>query len=337
MPNTINIFGRSSKFTLILAMFSVFGHAGDGFDVIALGVWGGIKDGNLSAYMIQPHGDNNSVTCDAGTLINGIDVAVEKGSFNNIQLAKNTTYALQGTILRDHIKGYLVSHAHMDHIAGLIIASPDDTKKPIYAFAPILDTIQNSYFNWSAWPNFGNSGKAPLLGQYQYTTIIPNVLTPIIDTTMSVMAFPLSHDGTLSSAFIIENGDDFVVCLGDTGPDQVEHADNLEQLWVAVANKIKTADLKGIIIESSYTNARDDSKLYGHLTPKHLMNELKVLAAKIPDKKVFNGLPVIINHIKYSLKRKGDVPTQMHAELQALNTLGVRLIIPKQGQRWHLQ
>lgn len=328
---------RYSAYVLAFYLFIACAQAGDGFDVIALGVWGGIKDGNLSTYMIQPHGDSNSVTCDAGTLINGIAVAVSKGSFNNIQLAEDTSYGLQGSILRDNIKGYLISHAHMDHIAGLIIASPDDTQKPIYGFSPVLKAIQDNYFNWGAWPNFGNKGQTPLLGKFQYTKLRPRVRTSIKNTTMSVTAFPLSHDGTLSSAFMIENGDDFVLCLGDTGPDNVEQVDNLERLWTAVANKMKTAELKGIIIESSYASAREDSKLFGHLTPKHLINELAVLGAKVQDKNALKGIPVIINHIKYSLKHKDDLPTKILAELQALNIFKLKIIIPIQGQRIHLQ
>lgn len=34
--------------------------AGEGFDVVALGARGGIQDGNLSAFMIAPHGDKRA-------------------------------------------------------------------------------------------------------------------------------------------------------------------------------------------------------------------------------------------------------------------------------------
>lgn len=336
MFKIIKVVERYSVYGLALYLISACAHASEGFDVIALGVWGGIKDGDLSAYMIQPHGDSNSVACDAGTLVNGIGAAIEKGSFDNQKVPEDSSHSLEGYILTEQIKGYLISHAHMDHIAGLVIASPDDTAKPIYGFAPVLKTIQDSYFNWSAWPNFGNQGKDPLLGKYQYTAITPSERTAIKNTTMSVTAFPLSHDGKLSSAFLIESGEDFLMCFGDTGPDQVEQTGDLERVWLAVANKMKTAALKGIIIESSFANSRDDKHLYGHLTPKYLMQELSVLAEKAGSKKALNGLPVIVNHIKYTLKQKSDIREKISAELASINTLGVRFIIPKQGERWHL-
>ncbi len=52
--------------------------AADGFDLVVLGALGGIQDGNLSASLIHPHGDNRGVTCDAGTLVNGLRVAEER-------------------------------------------------------------------------------------------------------------------------------------------------------------------------------------------------------------------------------------------------------------------
>ncbi len=97
--------------------------AADGFDVIALGALGGIEDGNLSAWLVHPHDDNRSVTFDAGTLVNGLRVAEEKGDLDSIKLAPDSRLSRVGYVLTDLIKGYLISHAHLDHVAGLVIAS----------------------------------------------------------------------------------------------------------------------------------------------------------------------------------------------------------------------
>ena len=69
-------------------------------------------------------------------------------------------------MLTTRIKGYLISHAHLDHVAGLIIASPDDSKKPIYALPSVAADLADTYFNWKAWPNFTDRGKAPQLKKY---------------------------------------------------------------------------------------------------------------------------------------------------------------------------
>ena len=49
--------------------------AAAGFDIVVLGALGGIQDGNLSAMLVHPHGDDRAVTCDAGALVNGLRVA----------------------------------------------------------------------------------------------------------------------------------------------------------------------------------------------------------------------------------------------------------------------
>src|ERR1700730_10696223 len=92
------------------------------FSVVPLGVKGGIDESNLSAYMLAPAGTHDYVCLDAGTLYYVLHKAVEAHVFGSSE----------SVVLRHYIKGYLISHAHLDHIAGLIINSPDDAPKNIY-------------------------------------------------------------------------------------------------------------------------------------------------------------------------------------------------------------
>jgi 3',5'-cyclic-nucleotide phosphodiesterase len=290
--------------------------AADGFDIVSLGALGGIQDGNLSANLIRPHDDDRAVACDAGTLVNGLRVAGETGGLHRI-------------------KGYLISHAHLDHVAGLVIASPDDGKKPIYGLPSVNAALVETYFNWQAWPNFTDRGKAPQLKKYALEDLKPGVAAPLRETKMSVTAFPLSHGGVESTAFLIESDGDAVLCFGDTGPDAVEKTTKLHDVWAAVADRVKQRRLKAILIESSYTSDRPDAQLFGHLTPKWLLASLRELdqlagAGSVKD------LPVVVTHIKYSLT--GEQPqARMLEELTAGNDLGVRFIIPRQGDRWHFR
>jgi cAMP phosphodiesterase len=91
------------------------------FKVIPLGVKGGIDESNLSAYMIAPQGSDAYVCLDAGTLHYGIEKAIQA------KLLRGTS----AEVLKKNIKGYLISHAHLDHLAGMIINSPDDSTKAI--------------------------------------------------------------------------------------------------------------------------------------------------------------------------------------------------------------
>jgi 3',5'-cyclic-nucleotide phosphodiesterase len=321
----------------ICALLPAMGSAksGEGFDVVALGALGGIEDGNLSAYLIHPHDDDRAVTCDAGTLVNGLRVAEEKGAFDAIKVPPEAGQSRVGYVLTTRIKGYLISHAHLDHVAGLVIASPDDGKKPIYALPSVGEALVQNYFNWQAWPNFTDRGKAPQLKKFTIIDLKPATSTPLADTRMAVTAFPLSHGGVESTAFLIESDGDAVLCFGDTGPDAVEKTTKMRDIWWAVADKVKQRRLKAILIESSYTSDRPDNLLFGHLTPKWLLASLRELGEQAGGG-ALKGLPVIVSHIKYSLSK--DQPQKMMLEeLEAGNDLGMRFVIPQQGSRWQFK
>ena len=307
--------------------------AGPGFDVVVLGARGGIEDGNLSAFMIAPAGDGRAVTCDAGSLVNGLRVADEKGVFDSVTVPADSPFTRVGYVLTEQIKGYLISHAHLDHVAGLVIASPDDAKKPIYGLPSVLEDIQGTYFNWEAWPNFGSGGKEPQLKKYELTALAPGEPRELAGTAMQVTAYPLSHGGVESTAFLIESGEDALLCFGDTGPDEIEKSTNISDIWEAVAERVKQKQLKAIIIETSYTNTQPDKSLFGHLTPAWLQKSLGGLET-LAGAGSLKDLPVVISHVKYSLK-KGELPTQtILGELEDGNTLGVKYLIPEQGMSW---
>ena len=315
-----------------LAMIST-AQAGPGFDVVTLGARGGIEDGNLSAFMIAPAGDGRAVTCDAGSLVNGLRVADEKGAFDSVVVPADSPFTRVGYVLTEQIKGYLISHAHMDHIAGLVIASPDDAKKPIYGLASVMDKVQGTYFNWQAWPNFGSGGREPQLKKYELTALAPGERHELAGTAMHVTAYPLSHGGVESTAFLIESGEDALLCFGDTGPDEVEKSTAIADVWTAVAGLVKEKRLKAVIIEVSYDNAQSDQQLFGHLTPAWLRKSLAGLEAAAGAGSL-SGLPVVISHIKYSLKKGQSPQDRILAELEAGNTLGIRYIVPEQGDAW---
>jgi 3',5'-cyclic-nucleotide phosphodiesterase len=329
------------RFTLLAAAFAIGlsatgpARAADGFDVIALGALGGMEDGNLSAWLVHPHDDSRAVTFDAGTLVNGLRVAEEKGVLDGIKLPAESKLNRVGYVLTDRIKGYLISHAHLDHVAGLVIASPDDSKKPIYVLPSVAQALSDSYFNWQAWPNFTDRGKAPQLKKYPLNELAPGVAVPLQDTKMTVTAFPLSHGGIESTAFLVESDGDAILYFGDTGPDPVEKTTKMHDVWAAVADRVREHKLKAILIESSYTSDRPDAQLFGHLTPKWIMaslHELDTLAGG----STLKDLPVVITHIKYALTRE-QPQAKMRDELNAANDLGLRILIPVQGSRWHFR
>lgn len=123
------------------------------------------------------------------------------------------------------------------------------------------------------------------------------------------------------------------MCFGDTGPDAVEKTARMRDVWQAVASKVQQRRLRAIIVETSYADPRPDHLLFGHLTPSWLLKSLRELDA-LAGGQALAGLPVVISHIKFSIKN-GELPEQqILQQLQKDNDLGVRFIVPQQGDRW---
>lgn len=304
-----------------------------GFEAVTLGSKGGIQDGNLTAFMIKSDIDSNYVMLDAGSVVYGLIIADGKDAFSELKLPDNSPYTKIGYLLKEKIKGYLISHAHLDHVAGMIISSPDDSKKPIYGLPNTNQGLIDNYFNWSAWPNFGNEGKGFKINQYTYKNLSPAKWEELTDTTMNVMAMPLAHSGGESTAFLLKDSEgDVFAYFGDTGPDEVENSDSLSKVWEMLAPFVKDKKLKGIIIEVSFSNETEDKNLFGHLTPNWLIKELSVLEKKV-GKGSLEGLKVVISHIKYSLNKSSDPQLVIKQQLDELNTLGVTFEFPNQGDK----
>lgn len=325
----------ASLVSILMLLMPTAALSGQGFDVIVLGALGGIQDGNLSSFLIQPHGDHNGVACDAGSLVNGLRVAQDKGGFRDVTVPEGSTDSVIGHVLKNEIKGYLISHAHLDHVQGLVIASPDDSNKTIYGLPSVSAEIEQNYFNWKAWPNMLDRGQQPQLKKYHLEDLKPGETKDLAGTRMTVTPFSLNHGGAESTAFLIESGDDAILCFGDTGPDEVQKASNMQDIWKAVADKVKQRKLKAIILEVSYTSDRPDHLLFGHLTPKWVHKTLHVLDQEAGGN-ALKGLPVVVSHIKYSLTDE-QPQRAIRQELEAGNDLGVQFVIPEQGALYHFR
>jgi len=287
------------------------------FRLVPLGVLGGIDESNLSAYMLAPGGSNNYICLDAGTLHYGIKKAIENKAF----------HVSQEKVLRQYIKGYFISHAHLDHLAGLIINSPEDSTKNIYGLQSTLQTLKTHYFTWASWANFADEGESPALKKFHYKPLEPGNEVAIENTTLKVQAFPLSHSNLTSTAFLVHSNDVYILYLGDTGPDAVEKSTNLQKLWEAVAPLIKNKQLKAIMIEVSFPGEQPDKTLFGHLTPRWLMAEMDKLAA-LTGNDAIKGLNIVVTHLKPPI----NSITKIKAELKVENKLQLNLIYPQQGK-----
>ncbi len=287
------------------------------FRVVPLGVMGGLDESNLSAYLIAPVGSDQFICADAGTLHYGIAKAVKN------KVLKGPV----DSVLKNQVRGYLISHPHLDHLAGLVINSPEDAPKPIYGLPFVIDALRDKYFTWQSWANFANEGDEPALKKYNYVRLNEQEIA-LANTGMTMRPYLLSHSSPQSStAFLIQYNTNSILYVGDTGADPLEHADQLKKLWQSVAPAIKTGSLKAIFIEVSFPNEQPDKQLFGHLTPNWFMTEMRVLCA-ITGLTALQKVPVVVTHLKPAGNNVNTIKTQ----LKAANTLGLQLVFPVQAK-----
>lgn len=72
-----------------------------------------------------------------------------------------------------------------------------------------------------------------------------------------------------------------VLIFGDVEPDAISLSPRNKLVWRDAAPKIVSGHLGGILIECSYDDSQSDDTLFGHLAPRFLIDELKVLASEV--------------------------------------------------------
>lgn len=298
------------------------------FQLRALGVQGGLDDGNLSSYLVKPINSENYVSLDSGTLVNGL---------------LKTFGQSAGAILTNHIPAFLISHAHFDHYMGFVMAQPElRQQQTVMAREETMQALLMHVFNWSVWGNFGDKGEAPQLKFQHYQSLPLLVWQDIPGTDMQVKAYPLNHGhGFPSTAFLIRYDQSYLLYFGDTGADKIEHSRDIEFIWSEIAPLIQQKQLLAILLECSYKELQPDNLLFGHLKPSLFMSTFHQLA-RITDpnhpETVLKGLTVFITHVKPEPTTLGtnDNAQAILAELEQLNDINLHLVLPEQGEHYEI-
>ncbi|HEV8441395.1 MAG TPA: 3',5'-cyclic-nucleotide phosphodiesterase [Methylomirabilota bacterium] len=172
------------------------------------------------------------------------------------------------------IEHALISHAHLDHTAGLAfltdtlaMLSPE-RHITVAAIAPVVEALRVHAFNDALWPNFTAipSGARPVLG---FRTLVEEAEARVGELWVT----PVLVDHTVpTTGFVIHDGETGFVYSGDTGPT--------EQLW-RVAREMR--GLKAIIVETAFPDRLEAlARVSGHLTPDRLRREIDKMPPEVP-------------------------------------------------------
>jgi len=306
------------------------------FKLIVLGSGGGIDESNLSAYLLARANTDRYILLDGGTLMHGLELASQKGYFNHLQKESNKE-ELAAMVLHHHIDSYIISHPHLDHIMGIMMAAPFDNHKSIICSKSTADELMNHVFESGIWANFTTEGKSPV-GKWDIIRIPEESWHTIPNSSLEIKSYTLCHScPNKSTAFLIKNDDTYVLYFGDTGADEIEGQKRIEHIFQDITHLVQNKKLKALFIEVSFPNQHNNKHLYGHLKPELLYQELAKLAHLVNSNNpniALEGLEIFITHIKPNYSSTNNSRAQIIKELEMMNHFGAHFIYPKQTEKF---
>lgn len=167
------------------------------------------------------------------------------------------------------IRHVFLTHAHLDHIAGLpllvdaIFSDSLDMPLTVYGRNETIDALKAHIFNWVIWPDFAElpSAAKPVL---QYRECNPGDTITIAHRDFH--AVNVEHT-VPSIGYTVQNSGGVFAVSGDTRTNRT--------LW-PVLNACD--DLRALVIEVSFPDEREElADISGHYCPRTLTRDLKKL------------------------------------------------------------
>ena len=275
-----------------------------GFTIVALGPYGGVDGGTTTAFILAKQSDTPTfIALDAGTLVAGAMAMLQRQQTirDTCGSAAVPTWMPGGSdplndqalaFVQDSVEGAVVTHAHLDHTAALLMASPDLKGKLLVGTSGTLTVIRDSLFNNAVWPSLAYPSPTAIVPeQYAAWLYRPFTLGAATEASdfpqagLSVLrGWNVSHTEA-TSAFLVGDAlsGECVLFFGDNGPGG-ELDGGSKAAWAAQINTVFSetcallsaagGSLLSIFIETSYAMGRSESSLYGHLTPDLLAQAL---------------------------------------------------------------
>ncbi|MGI8469220.1 MAG: MBL fold metallo-hydrolase [Pyrinomonadaceae bacterium] len=195
-------------------------------------------------------------------------------------------------IQREKIRDVVLTHAHLDHIAGLPLFIDDlfaTLREPIciYATADVIEILDNHIFNWSVYPRFtelkNKHGEV-----LRYLEFQPE--KDFKAAHLNFKAIEVNHKVS-SVGFVVSDSKTKIAVSGDTA--------ETDRFW-QVLNAEKTLD--ALLVECAFPDELDDIAYSSHhLTPKKLQKELAKFGHKNCPVYVINLKPVYREQIAREL------------------------------------
>jgi cAMP phosphodiesterase len=171
------------------------------------------------------------------------------------------------------IRDVVLSHAHLDHIAGLPLYVDDlfaTIKRPIqiHATSEVIEILERDIFNWSIYPRFSElTNDHGVVLEYRPFEIEKDFTVK----HLTVKAVDVNHK-VPSVGFIVSDQASSFALTSDTA--------QVERFWEVIN---ETENLSAVLVECAFPNELCElASNSHHLTPKVLQTELGKLKKDCP-------------------------------------------------------
>jgi len=210
---------------------------------------------------------------------------------------------------RDNIRDVVLTHAHLDHIAGLPLFIDDlfqTLTEPVrvHAEGSVIDALEEHIFNWSVYPRFSElTNRFGRVIEYREF----NQGEQFDVRHLKVRAAAVNHK-VPTSGFIISDASATIAITGDTA--------EMDDFW----NEVNSVErLAGLFIECALPNELLElASVSHHLTPEKLARELTKFER--------NDAPIYVINIK---------PAYREAVVSQIDSFGIgRIEILEAGRMY---
>ena len=174
---------------------------------------------------------------------------------------------------KKQIRDVVLSHAHLDHVAGLPLYIDDlfaTIKRPIqiHATAEVIEILERDIFNWSIYPRFSEL-------ENDYGVVLEyrpfETETDFSVKHLTVKAVGVNHK-VPSVGFIVSDGESGFALTSDTAA--------VNRFWDVIN---ETENLSAVLVECAFPNELSELACNSHhLTPNVLEKELGKLKLDCP-------------------------------------------------------
>ncbi|SPO30052.1 uncharacterized protein UTRI_05891 [Ustilago trichophora] len=170
------------------------------FSFVCLGTGGGPLEGDCSCYLLKPADadwQDGSIVVEGGSWLGALtDVLEQHGpdsAFHDFDFPSTTPSAyLRAGLMASFSRAFLISHAHLDHILGLVLGSASlPGKRAVFGLKPTLENILDM-FNGKIWPKLASWKEDEPHTMYHMRSL-DNMRPFSVSDTLSVLPFALSH------------------------------------------------------------------------------------------------------------------------------------------------